>query len=134
MKYCFLICALLAGCLSMTARYSIQAFDLDGGSLVLFDCSVDQYAKTWRAEAETKARATLATELSKRALPHDSIVILRISLSEGGWAGVFAAVGTPSFTAEWAAKGDMAAGRKTSEMRAKNNGPSFAKTGDLGSK
>ena len=132
MKYGLaIICALLSGCLTTSTRYTLQTVDLDGGSLVSFDCYVDQYSKTWRAEAESKARSQLAIELPKRAHPHDSIAILDISLSEGGWADVFAAVGTKSFTEEWAAKGHLEAGRKVSEMRAKNNGPSFVKKGQL---
>ncbi len=125
-----IVCALLSGCLTAATRYSLQTFDLDGGSLVLFNCHVDQYSKTWHAEAESKARSLFVTELPKRTHPHDSIAILDISLSEGGWAGVFAAVGTKSFTEEWGgARGRLEAGRKASEMWAKNNGPSSVKKG-----
>jgi hypothetical protein len=133
MKYFLsLICALVTGCLlTVGPRYSLQAFDLGGGSIVLFNCNVNQYTNSWRSQAETSANKVFAIDLSRRSQPRESIVILDISLSEGGWAGVLAVIGTRSFTDEWVAKGCLEAGLKTAEMRAINKGPNFAIKGSL---
>lgn len=127
MKYLpiFLSVILSACSVMLMPSYSWSACRLEGGSLVDFGCSVNQYADNWRQEAESKALEIIPRDFAARSEPHESIVILRTSLSEGGRAGVYMAVGSKSFTDEWEKNGAHAAGLKDSEQWAKNNGPSF---------
>lgn len=115
----------LFGCASRTERQTVQAFTLAEGSLVLFNCYVDDRSPEWREEAQRRAESERVALLTQHRLPHDKVVTLAVSMSEGAWANVLLACGTHAFVDQWSAAGAKAAGLKISELRATNNGPSL---------
>jgi len=111
------LCVFLVGCVALASdRFTLQVFSEGSGSLVLFSTHVDQYAKTWRAEAEEKAAVVFRSQFAHGISPRESISVLDVSLSEGGWATVFAAIGSESYVRQCAADGRLVVGHRAARM------------------
>jgi len=111
------LCALLGGCVAFAPdRFTLQVFSEVNGSLVLFSTHVDQYATAWRTEAEEKADVVFRSQFTQKITPRESIGVLDVSLSEGGWATVFAAIGSESYVRQRVTEGRLVAGRRAARV------------------
>ena len=107
------LCAFLGGCVTLaTDRFTLQIFSEANGSLVLFNTHVDQYSTTWRMEAEEKAEIVFRSRFAQKIAPRESIRVLDVSLSEGGWATVFAAIGSEPYVRQCVTEGRLVAERR----------------------
>jgi hypothetical protein len=111
------------GCVSANF-YQWQAFKLDDGYIVIFNCRCEDYSPRSEEKSASLARSILLSEFSEK-IPerYRSIEILKIGFSEGHQADVLAIVGTVSFIREWKAKGVRQVGIAAAELRQRKRVP-----------